>query len=152
MAVRQRNPKAATVEPHLPVSLVTPACDPWGIPGPFCCILNLTGLGAHSSATMWKSRDPSYLRNTTRKPWGREQGRKTQQHKTKQPSTQTHSPSLKFQLLLQRTEGNNKVWACFLSYCFDSWTKLGSFEPWALRWKMCAKCRLTSKKLRKSFC
>ena len=29
---------------------------------------------------VWKSRDPSYLRDATRKPWGRQQGRKTQQH------------------------------------------------------------------------
>ena len=72
---------------------------------------------------------------------------------TKKPSTQTHSPSHRFQLLLQRTEGNNKVWACFLSFALTLvWTKLGSF--WALRWKMrdsaCISCCVscdTKKKL-----
>ena len=38
----------------------------------------------------------------------------------KKPSTQTRSPSLKFQLLLQRTEGNKDLKLCFLSCCFDS--------------------------------
>ena len=47
---------------------------------------------------MWKSRDPSYLRDATRKPWGRQQGRKhplTNSKKTFHSNTQsvTHVPT-----------------------------------------------------------
>ena len=83
---------------------------------------------------LWKSRDPSYLRDATRKPWGRQQGRKTQQHKPKKTfHSNTQSVSLKFQLLLQRTEGNNH-WGLFPNLSL-LWTKLGPFEPVLLEMK-----------------
>ena len=81
---------------------------------------------------MWKSRDPSYLRDATRKPWGRQQGRKTQQHNKKKPSTQTHSPSLSSSNFCssepKETTKSELVSCPLLWLLFEP--SLARFEPW----------------------
>ena len=113
------------------VSLVTPACNPWGIPGPFCCILNLHLTRPRSSATMWKSRDPSYLREN---PGSAARAKNPTTQTKKKLSTQTRSPSLKFQLLLRKPK-ETKIWSyvsCPVALTL-LWTKLGS--SWLLEMK-----------------
>ena len=105
-------------------SLVTSACGPWGIPGPFCCIRNLHRTRPRSTQLRYhvKIQRPKLPTRRNAKTLGsaaRAKNPTTQLKKTFHSNTQ--SVSLKFQLLLQRTEGNNKVRACFLSCCFDSY-------------------------------
>ena len=82
---------------------------------------------------MWKSRDPSYLRDATRKPWGRQQGRKhplTNSKKTFHSNTQsvTHVPTF------APANRRKQQAVCAVPYGASVvallWTKLGSC--WAL--------------------
>ena len=80
---------------------------------------------------MWKSRDPSYLREN---PGSAARAENPTTQTKKKLSTQTRSPSLKFQLLLSEPK-ETKIWSyvsCPVALTL-LWTKLGS--SWLLEMK-----------------
>ena len=104
-------------------SLVTSACNPWGIPGPFCCILNLHLTRPRSTQLRYhvKIQRPKLPTRRNAKTLGsaaRAKNPTTQLKKTFHSNTQ--SVSLKFQLLLQRTERKQQSLSLFPVLCFDS--------------------------------